>query len=404
MPVMKRSKESLILVSRIFGFGAGGIQTYLNNISKCWFGSVSIFSNQCILDNNNPNLYRFESTKQHTLIIYFYLLKVLLNNKNFIKSCKLFVLLIMNRNIAKNTYDRIIEISKRIDLKSTHDTQKTIICSLLMNDSVTGIILKLKFNFRNILLTHGSEFNVNYKCNHKMIIKFILNNSEIIANSNYIKTRITEFGGNEKSIRVVNLGVDTNIFYPDIINREKSFSNINNNDYVILTIAHLVYHKGIDIGIKAVNILKSKYNIKYIVIGYGDYEFELKKMTKKMNLEKNIIFLGKIINSDLNKYINLCDIFLLPSRYEGFGISLIEASACRKPLIGCNTGGIPDAIIENKTGLLFKKESAEDLANKISYLIENEQIKKEFANNAYERTQNELNWKNVVFKIQFGLL
>jgi glycosyltransferase involved in cell wall biosynthesis len=99
-----------------------------------------------------------------------------------------------------------------------------------------------------------------------------------------------------------------------------------------------------------------------------EYLCYLKDIVKETKTENNIFFLGNV--SDIPTFLSSIDIFVLPSRYEGFGISLVEAMAAGIPCIASNLDG-PKEIIKDKYGLLFELDNYQDLANKILYCISN---------------------------------
>ena len=104
--------------------------------------------------------------------------------------------------------------------------------------------------------------------------------------------------------------------------------------------------------------LKTKFpKIKYISVGFGEEEKNLLKLTKELNLEKNVIFLKNIDYNFKTALIAEANLFLMPSRIEkksveGFGISFIEAASYGVGSIGGKDGGASDAIIHKKTGLI----------------------------------------------------
>jgi glycosyltransferase involved in cell wall biosynthesis len=138
--------------------------------------------------------------------------------------------------------------------------------------------------------------------------------------------------------------------------------------FVMLTVSRLVPWKGSAIAIKAMpKILAKIPNCELRIIGSGTSEFEkkLKDLSKSQGVEKNIVFLGKIPHDKLPGYYASCDLFLQPSLYEPFGITVIEALACNKPVIASDTGGLPELIKNGVNGYIAKANSSKSLVEKI---------------------------------------
>jgi phosphatidylinositol alpha-1,6-mannosyltransferase len=145
------------------------------------------------------------------------------------------------------------------------------------------------------------------------------------------------------------------------------------------------------------DLIKKYSKIKYLIAGTGDtnYELELKKYVKKLNLTKNILFLGHVNEEEKIVIYNLCKIFLMTSlptdkegNSEGFGITFLEANACGKPVIGTRVGGIPDAIENGKNGYMIKPNSSNELKKIIIKLLDNELLYSTICANSINHVKN----------------
>lgn len=129
---------------------------------------------------------------------------------------------------------------------------------------------------------------------------------------------------------------------------------------VIVSVGRLVHRKGQDRLIEAMpEILKSVSNAHLLLIGEGPHHDHLQKLVQKHNLQGSVTFIGRLGYEDLPRYICVGDIFAMPSRsrlmgleVEGLGIVYLEASACGLPVLAGNSGGAPDALVHNETGLV----------------------------------------------------
>ncbi|MEG1312473.1 MAG: glycosyltransferase [Romboutsia sp.] len=150
----------------------------------------------------------------------------------------------------------------------------------------------------------------------------------------------------------------------DIVNPEliEMMSNSNveefdSNKINILTVARLVvHHKGYDVAVMAAKILKDKkIGFKWYVVGEGSDRHEIEKLIEKNNLEENFILLGSRDNP--YPYMKSCDIYVQPSRYEGFGLTVIEAKVLKKTIVCSNFNTVKELINNEVDGLVVGMKS-----------------------------------------------
>lgn len=143
----------------------------------------------------------------------------------------------------------------------------------------------------------------------------------------------------------------------------------------VVTVARLVWSKGIDIVLRALSILDSrKIAYRYTIAGIGPERDYLQKMIVNLGIGSRVEFVGYVSDEDKRSLLRKSDVFVMMSRvveneqHEGFGIAFMEAAACGIPSVGARAGGIPEAIVEGETGLLVSPESPEDLADTLEFL------------------------------------
>ncbi len=152
---------------------------------------------------------------------------------------------------------------------------------------------------------------------------------------------------------------------------------------IIATLCRLTEQKGINYLLEACSLLKEKKILcEILILGDGPERENLEKLAKRLNLPAE--FKGYIPHNEVSSYLGLCDIFVLPAMGEGFGISLVEAMICKKPVIGTNSGGIPDIIKDRETGLLVPEKDPEALADAIEKLLKDEKLASRLAENGYK--------------------
>ena len=148
---------------------------------------------------------------------------------------------------------------------------------------------------------------------------------------------------------------------------------------VIVSVGRLVHRKGQDRLIEAMSeILKKVPRAHLLLVGEGPYREYLQKLVHQHKLESSVTFIGRIQYQDLPMYICVGDIFAMPSRsllmgleVEGLGIVYLEASSCGLPVLAGDSGGAPDAVIQNETGLVVSGTNNEEIASASVALLTN---------------------------------
>ena len=153
---------------------------------------------------------------------------------------------------------------------------------------------------------------------------------------------------------------------------------------VIVSVGRLVHRKGQDYLIEAIpEILKSIPQAHLLLVGEGPYREHLQTLVKKHNLEASVTFIGRIQYKDLPTYICVGDIFAMPSRsrlmgleVEGLGIVYLEASSCGLPVLAGDSGGAPDALVQNETGLVVNGTDDQQIATAAIKLLTDIELSK----------------------------
>ncbi len=159
------------------------------------------------------------------------------------------------------------------------------------------------------------------------------------------------------------------------------------SDPVLGIVARIVEDKGHEYLIRALAMLKPSFpTIRALIVGDGRHAGYLKKLTAELGLEKNIIFTGNV--EDISRPVSAMDIFALPAIWrEGFGLSIVEAMAFRKPVIVSNIWALNSLIENNVTGILIEPKQVEPLAGAVRFLLENPKEAQRIGNTAREMAQ-----------------
>jgi len=160
------------------------------------------------------------------------------------------------------------------------------------------------------------------------------------------------------------------------------------------------YFKGINHLITAISKINNN-NIKALIVGSGNLKKKYQDQAKKLGVGDRIIFAGYVSGDILPEHYNLTDIFVLPSvdKSEAFGLVLLEAMACGKPLIASNLKGVRSVVIPGHNGFLVEPKNPKDLADKIRFFMENRKLANQFSLNGIETANQKYRWPKVVEKL-----
>lgn len=165
-------------------------------------------------------------------------------------------------------------------------------------------------------------------------------------------------------------------------NPEFLIDGITADDKIIITVASLTEQKNHETLIKTIALLSSKYHL--LCVGDGPLWGKLNNMVNILGIRKRVHFVGS--RDDVEKLIKSADLFVLPSKWEGFGIAAIEAMAGGVPVIASNVPGLADLV--NGAGILFDPENKDELAKKITEILENEAYYEELSDKCRARAEN----------------
>jgi phosphatidyl-myo-inositol dimannoside synthase len=231
--------------------------------------------------------------------------------------------------------------------------------------------------------------------------------SVIVANSHYTRdlclSVCREIGIDlePELIRVVLLGTDPAHFRPGVDQTAVRARYGLKSGRWMLTVARLTTHKGIDTGLRALAELRTRYpDLGYAVVGAGRRHTELEHLAAELHVADRVRFLTNVPDDDLPALYNMADVYLGVSRLadsnvEGFGISLVEASACGIPVIGGRSGGIPDAVREGETGLLVDPTAAGEVAGAIDRVLSDPALARKLGAGGRRAVETYFNWDRV---------
>jgi len=235
----------------------------------------------------------------------------------------------------------------------------------------------------------------------------------IFAVSGYTASLARELGVDPSRVHVVPNGVDASRF--DLPNAEARIERFRERHRLggrpcFVTVARLMPHKGIDTGLRALARLRKRVpNATYVVVGSGPDRARLEALAHELGVSDSLRLLGRVSDDEVVDALLACDVFALLSResvpdVEGFGLVLLEAGACGRPVVGARSGGIPDAIADGDSGLLVAPDDIEQTAEALTRLLGDEALARELGEGGRRRATDVLTWERAARAIYETML
>ncbi len=236
---------------------------------------------------------------------------------------------------------------------------------------------------KTYVTAHGSDMFELYKKQPFMrsTIKKVLRDADgVFAVSNALRHEIIATGvtGIANKTKLSWNSVDINKFSSKTNDSFKKENKLEDKP-IVLFVGNLIKRKNVDSLLEAKKVSQNDYYL--VIVGDGP---QFKKLNKKVEEENihDVIFMGS--RNDVENIIPCCDVLILPSFSESFGLVLIEALACGKPVIGSDVGGITE-IINNDVGLLVNPNKISSIAKAIDTIIQDDDLRLVFSLNARNR-------------------
>jgi len=261
----------------------------------------------------------------------------------------------------------------------------------------------LKNNIPYVLQAHGSVLPFFQKEKMKEIFdklwgfKILHNASKVFALTEVEKNQYLKMGIREKNIEIVPLGINLEE-YSNLPQKGKFREkyNVKTSEKLLLFIGRIHEIKGLDLLIESFALLTQDIeNIKLAIVGPDDgYLEKLKKIIEELNInQKNLIMTGSLYGENKKEGLVDCDIFIMPSQYESFTTSGLEAIACEKPLVLTKNNHIHTWVDKN-VGLSCEYEK-KDLSDNIKKLLKNPDMMKYYGKNGMKEIKEKYNWDSI---------
>ena len=240
---------------------------------------------------------------------------------------------------------------------------------------------------------------------HRSLLKRNLSKADYIwSTGNSMANEAAKY--TSKNISITPFGIDLDIF-----KLQKVKSLFNDRDIVIGTIKSLEIDYRIDLLISAFEILSKKHPelpLKLLIVGGGSMEAQLKKMCEDKGITDKVKFTGRVKAEDVPVYQNMLDVYVALSGRESFGVAVIEASACGKPVVVSDASGFTEVVENGVTGIIVKRGDANAAAAAIEKIVQDKQLLALLGTAGRKRVEKLYDWKlnldNIVSKYNSILL
>lgn len=210
---------------------------------------------------------------------------------------------------------------------------------------------------------------------------------KIITVSDYSKSRLAARGVEHNKIKTLYHGVNTKQFKKDGAILKDNYDC----EHIVLYVGPLIKRKGLDTLIDAFALLREQMDtVELVIVGDGDQE-KYREMAESEGIGDVVHFVGFVQEELLPQYYRTADLFVLPSRLEGFGQVLLEAMASGTPVIGTNTTSIPEVVGE--AGILIEPNNSNVLEENMRKLLEDERLSRNLSMQGMKRVSEIFSWE-----------
>ncbi|MCF2947760.1 glycosyltransferase family 4 protein [Paraglaciecola aquimarina] len=275
-------------------------------------------------------------------------------------------------------------------------------CGRVLPEGVVAWLLNIFTGIPYICYVHGEDLETAQSSREQYFIcgQVIKRAKKVICNSQNSAKIVAKFGPEaEAKTKVLHPGVDSNQFVPKAKDESVLASLGWTGKQVALTVGRLQARKGQDMMIKAVpEIIKKIPNFLYAIVGGGEQKEELVKLVDELGLQPHVQFLSEISDQDMIACYQQCDLFILPNRtigqdIEGFGMVLVEAQSCGKPVIAGDSGGTKETMLVGESGLVIDATRPQNIANSVIELMSDKEKMLDMGRKGRAHVIRSLDWK-----------
>ncbi|HVW04220.1 MAG TPA: glycosyltransferase family 4 protein [Vicinamibacterales bacterium] len=281
-------------------------------------------------------------------------------------------------------------------------------CARPLPEGAAGLFATLSSASRPyVCWAHGEDLAAAMTSReHAWLARRVCRNAAVmIANSHFTSRMVQGLGVSESHLRVIHPGVDPARFRPDVA-PSTLVARAGRTGLVLLTVGRLQRRKGHDVVIQAIAALRHDLpDLLYVIAGNGAEQPRLQALADSLGVSGQVRFLGVVPDAELPALYTACDIFVMPNRddghdLEGFGIVFLEAAAAERPTIGGRSGGAPEAIADQETGLVVDGASPDEVGRAIRTLATSADLRSRMGGAGRARVGQSFTWAHASARLQ----
>jgi len=224
-----------------------------------------------------------------------------------------------------------------------------------------------------------------------------------VVPSTYTKNQILKYAGELYPIHIIHNGVNVERFSKPM--DATAIRSMYNGKTILLTVGGIKERKGHDLVMRALGLLaKKRQDFAYLIVGEGkgtgDARPKLEALAAELGITEHVHYMGGQIGDDVLRSFEACDIYVHTPRiyklnFEGFGIVYLEASMRRKPIVATDAGGIRDAVLDGKTGMVVPEDDVVAIAKALELLMDQPDLRQRMGKAGQEYAKQH-DWSRIV--------
>lgn len=256
-------------------------------------------------------------------------------------------------------------------------------------------ILNGKRDLKIVTTLHGTDITlVGLEPSFLPLVKFSIDQSDgVTAVSRFLKEKTITNYNSDKHIEVIPNFVDTELFKP---NTENEFRKriAPDGEKILVHTSNFRVVKRVTDTIKIFERVNKVIPSKLVLVGDGPDRSDCERLCRELDLCDGVKFLGK--QEGLVEILTSCDVFLIPSQSESFGLAALEAMAAGLPVVSSSVGGLPELVKHNETGFIAEIGDVDRMAKYVIDLLRNEKKYELFSRNARERAVDKFDTSKII--------
>jgi len=287
---------------------------------------------------------------------------------------------------------KMVEVAEfeNLDLLHVHYAIPHATSAFLAKQIING-----KRDLKIVTTLHGTDITlVGLEPSFLPLVKFSIDQSDgVTAVSRFLKEKTITNYNSDKQIEVIPNFVDTELFKP---NNENEFRKriAPEGEKILVHTSNFRVVKRVTDTIKIYERVNKIIPSKLVLVGDGPDRSDCERLCRELDLCDGVKFLGK--QEGLVEILTSCDVFLIPSQSESFGLAALEAMAAGLPVVSSSVGGLPELVKHNETGFIAEIGDVDRMAKYVIDLLKNEKKYELFARNARQRAVDKFDTSKII--------